>query len=123
MVGSENVQNVGSAEQSTVVLIEIIIWNAALILLNGGVYSNAFFVFLRPDLAHFLLGSTMPPLKGNISTLKLTVDTNEVALESIKNMLIGMVCNTIIPHFQITPEIYYTFIVLFLNLFSILWEL
>ncbi len=38
----ENVPNVGAIEQSTLVLIEIIIWDAVLIWLNGGVSSNAF---------------------------------------------------------------------------------
>ena len=35
-----NVQNLGSTEQFTTVLIEIIIWDAVWIWLNGGVFSK-----------------------------------------------------------------------------------
>ena len=39
-----NVPNLSSTQQSTMVLIEMITWDAVLIWLNGGVSSNAFCV-------------------------------------------------------------------------------
>ena len=70
--------NLGSSEQSTVVLIEIIIWDAVLIWLNSGVSSNVFCV-AEPRFWHIFY-LTLPPPKGNISALKLAMVTNEVAL-------------------------------------------
>ena len=64
--------NLGSSEQFTVVLIEIIICDAVLILLNSGVSSHDF--CHAQILAHFL------PDPSNSSALKLTMVTNEVAL-------------------------------------------
>ncbi len=43
-----------STVQSTVVLIEIIIWDTVLIQLNGGVSSTMKCVLLSRDLTHFL---------------------------------------------------------------------
>ena len=59
-----NVPNLGSTEQSTVVLIEIFICDAVLIWLNGNVSSNAFCV-VETRLAHFL-PDPIPPPKSNI---------------------------------------------------------
>ena len=43
-----NVPNLSSTEQSTVVLIKIIIWDAVLIWLNGSVFSKVFCVVAAP---------------------------------------------------------------------------
>ncbi len=104
MVGSGNkCAKSGVIIQSTVVLLESI---AVLIWLNSGVSSNDFCV-AEPRFWHiFYLTMTLPPPKGNISTLKLAMVTNEVAcIVKQKNTL----CNDIqhnTSHFQITPEIY-----------------
>ena len=73
-----NVPHLGSTEHSTVLLIEIIIWDAVLIWLNGGVSSKLDCVVVAPIWHAFFL--TLPPLKGNISALKLAMVTNEVVL-------------------------------------------
>ncbi len=93
--------NLGSTEESIVVLIELIIWDAVLIWLTDGVSSTVDCVVAALNWHIYLL--TLLPSKGNISALKLAMVTNEVA-ESRKHMLCnGIQYNT--PHFQITPEI------------------
>ena len=52
-----NVPNLGSTERSTVVLIEIIIWDTVLIWLNEGISSSVFvlyFVVLFQNIQNFL---------------------------------------------------------------------
>ncbi len=71
--------NLGSSEQSTVILIEIIIWDAVLIYVNNGVSSNDFCV-PEPRFWHIFY-QTLPPPKGNISVLAMvTTHTSEAAL-------------------------------------------
>ena len=68
----------GSTEESTVVLIELIIWDAVLIWLNGGISSTVNCVVAA--LIWHIYFLTLPPPKGNISALKLAMVTNDVAL-------------------------------------------
>ena len=65
-------------DQSTVALIEVIIWDAVLILLNDGVSSKVDCVVTT--LIWHINCLTIPPLKGNISALKLVMVTNKVSL-------------------------------------------
>ncbi len=63
--------NLGVTGQSTVALIEVVIWDTVLILLNDGVITTPIWHI------YFL---NLPPLKGNISALKLVMVTNKVSL-------------------------------------------
>ena len=67
-----------SQQNNSVVLIEIIICDAVLIWLNGGVPSNAFCV--AETIFWHISYLTLPPQKGNIAGLKQAMVTNEVAL-------------------------------------------
>ena len=75
-----NVPNLCSTEQSTVALIGIIMWDAVLIWLNGGVSSKADCVVAVPIWHIYFL--TIPPPKGNISALNywLWLHTYDLAL-------------------------------------------
>ena len=64
-----NVANLSSLEQSTMVLIEIIIWDAILIWLNGGVSSNAFRI-VEPRFAYFVFMTLSYHLLKAISQLQ-----------------------------------------------------
>ncbi len=61
-------------DQSTVTLIAVIIWDAVLILLKYDVSSKVDCV------VWYIYFLTLPPLKGNMSALKLVMVTNKVSL-------------------------------------------
>ncbi len=77
--------NLGSTDQSTVVLIKIIIWDAVLTWLNGGVSSKVDCIVAAP-IWHIYF-PTLPPSKVSISALTLAMVTNKVALKRKRNVL------------------------------------
>ena len=68
-----NVPNLSSTDQSIVVLVEVIIWDAVLIWFNASVSSKVDCVVEAPIWHIYFL--TLPPPKGNISALKLAMVT------------------------------------------------
>ncbi len=72
--------NLAVTDQSTVALIEVIIRDAVLILLNDGVSSQVEVDCVVTTAIWHIYFLTLPPLKGNISAMKLVMVTNRVSL-------------------------------------------